>query len=203
MVMTDALVSTYRNTGLASRLNQAIAQPTRYRPWPRFRHPCRNVRFFGSAGLVYIGERQSVGTRRTSGKNNNTSIMPELAADCPFCTLPSSRIIREDSLCWVIRDGYPVSPGHSLIIPKRHMASWFDLTEEESASLLRQLSEAKTVLNAEFKPDGYNIGINEGAAGGQTVFHLHVHLIPRYHGDMTDPRGGVRWIFPDKASYWI
>jgi diadenosine tetraphosphate (Ap4A) HIT family hydrolase len=128
--------------------------------------------------------------------------MPELAADCPFCTLPSSRIIREDSLCWVIRDGYPVSPGHSLIIPKRHIASWFDLTEEESASLLRQLSEAKTALDAKFKPDGYNIGINEGAAAGQTVFHLHVHLIPRYHGDTADPRGGVRWIIPDKASYY-
>ena len=127
--------------------------------------------------------------------------MPEFADDCPFCTLPSSRIISEDALCLVIRDGYPISPGHSLIIPKRHVASWFDLTEEESADLWQHLRKAKTGLDAEFNPDGYNIGINEGAAAGQTVFHLHVHLIPRYHGDRADPRGGIRWIFPDKARY--
>ncbi len=102
----------------------------------------------------------------------------------------------------MIRDAYPVSPGHSLIIPKRHIASWFDLTEEERTRLFQHLSKAKTALEAEFKPDGYNIGINEGEAAGQTVLHLHVHLIPRYQGDIADPRGGVRWIFPDKASYW-
>ena len=121
---------------------------------------------------------------------------------CPFCSLPPSRIHSGDSLTLVIRDGYPVSPGHSLIVPKRHCASFFELTDDERASLFQQLTEAKNTLDAEFQPDGYNIGINDGVAAGQTVFHLHVHLIPRYHGDLTDPRGGVQWIFPDKASYW-
>ncbi|PZN73122.1 MAG: HIT family protein [Candidatus Methylumidiphilus alinenensis] len=102
----------------------------------------------------------------------------------------------------VIRDGFPVSPGHSLIIPKRHCVSFFELTDEERTSLFQQLTEAKTGLDVEYRPDGYNIGINEGVAAGQTVFHLHIHLIPRYHGDTSDPRGGVRWIFPEKASYW-
>ena len=121
---------------------------------------------------------------------------------CPFCSLPPSRILSEDSLTLVIRDGFPVSPGHSLIIPKRHCVSFFELTDEERTSVSRQLTEAKTALDAEFRPNGYNIGINDGVAAGQTVFHLHIHLIPRYHGDTSDPRGGVRWIFPDKASYW-
>jgi diadenosine tetraphosphate (Ap4A) HIT family hydrolase len=129
--------------------------------------------------------------------------MLEIANRRPFCSLPSSRIICEDSLSLVIRDAYPISKGHSLIIPKRHVASLFDLTDDERTRLFQHLSKAKTALGAEFKPDAYNIGINEGAAAGQTVFHLHVHLIPRYHGDKDDPRGGVRWIFPDKASYWI
>ena len=103
----------------------------------------------------------------------------------------------------VIRDGYPVSPGHSLIIPKRHVASFFDLSDDERTSLFRLLTEAKAGLDVEFKPDGYNIGINDGVAAGQTVFHLHVHLIPRYQGDLPDPRGGVRCIFPDKANYSV
>jgi len=128
--------------------------------------------------------------------------MLETDDPCPFCSLPSTRIISEDSLTLVIRDGYPVSPGHSLIIPKRHIVSFFDLKDEERMSLFRRLTEAKTALDAEFKPDGYNLGINEGVAAGQTVLHLHVHLIPRYRGDRADPRGGVRWIFPDKANYW-
>ena len=102
----------------------------------------------------------------------------------------------------MIRDNYPVSEGHTLIIPKRHVDSFFDLQAIEKAAILQLLDEAKETLDEEFSPDGYNIGINDGAAAGQTVMHVHVHLIPRYRDDTEDPRGGVRWIFPGKAKYW-
>lgn len=121
---------------------------------------------------------------------------------CPFCTLPKERIVLQNDLAIVIRDGFPISPGHTLIIPKRHVGSFFEVTAEERDSLLHLLDEAKALLDAEFHPAGYNIGINDGAPAGQTVPHLHIHLIPRYLGDTPDPRGGVRWIFPDKAKYW-
>jgi diadenosine tetraphosphate (Ap4A) HIT family hydrolase len=101
-----------------------------------------------------------------------------------------------------IRDGFPISPGHSLIIPKRHIGSFFETTEEERLALLALLDEAKQAAATESNPDGYNIGINDGPAAGQTVPHLHIHLIPRYAGDMEDPRGGVRWVIPEKADYW-
>jgi diadenosine tetraphosphate (Ap4A) HIT family hydrolase len=121
---------------------------------------------------------------------------------CPFCTLDSSRIIASNDHAVAIRDGFPVSEGHTLIIPKRHIASLFEATAEEQAALLELLGLARQKLQEELKPDGFNIGINDGATAGQTVMHLHIHLIPRYAGDQPDPRGGVRWIFPDKAAYW-
>jgi diadenosine tetraphosphate (Ap4A) HIT family hydrolase len=124
------------------------------------------------------------------------------AMPCPFCCLPQERIVLQNDLALVIRDGYPVSPGHTLIIPKRHIGSFFEATAAERESLLHLLDEAKATLDAEFHPAGHNIGINDGAAAGQTVPHLHIHLIPRYAGDSADPRGGVRWIFPNKAKYW-
>lgn len=96
----------------------------------------------------------------------------------------------------------PVSPGHTLVIPRRHVASLSDLTAEEAGAIWSLLAGARSVLDSEFRPDGYNVGVNDGRAAGQTVMHLHVHLIPRYEGDRADPRGGVRWIFPDKADYW-
>lgn len=102
----------------------------------------------------------------------------------------------------VIRDGFPVSPGHSLIIPRRHLASFFELEPDERDGLIALLEEAKRRLDREFKADGYNVGINDGAAAGQTVPHLHIHLIPRFVGDQSDPRGGVRWVLPEKADYW-
>ena len=121
---------------------------------------------------------------------------------CPFCTLPPERIIDSNDLALVIRDGYPISPGHTLVIPKRHIGSWFEITQAEQQALLDLLEKAKTALETELKPDGYNIGINDGPNAGQTVPHLHMHLIPRYKGDLEDPRGGVRWIIPEKAKYW-
>ena len=103
---------------------------------------------------------------------------------------------------YVVRDGFPVSEGHTLIIPKRHVSSWFETHAIEKAAILQAMDEVKLLLDDEFSPDGYNVGINDGEAAGQTVLHLHVHLIPRYKGDSEDPRGGVRWIVPDKAKYW-
>jgi len=121
---------------------------------------------------------------------------------CPFCTLPPNRVIGSNAHGWVVRDGYPISPGHTLIIPRRHIGSFFDLGGAERSDLLALIDQAKVELDREFTPQGYNIGINDGAAAGQTVPHLHIHLIPRYDGDRADPRGGVRWIIPEKADYW-
>ena len=124
------------------------------------------------------------------------------AKPCPFCSLPESRIVESNEIGWVIRDAYPVSPGHTLIIPKRHVGSFFDLTADERGELLALVTSAKTQIDADHRPSAYNIGINDGPAAGQTVPHLHIHLIPRYDGDRDDPRGGVRWIIPEKADYW-
>ena len=124
------------------------------------------------------------------------------AAACIFCTIPEDRVVLSSALACMIEDGFPISPGHSLVIPRRHVASLFELNEEERTALLTLLEQAKERVAGRYRPDGYNIGINDGAAAGQTVMHLHVHLIPRYQGDVPDPRGGVRWIFPDKAAYW-
>lgn len=124
------------------------------------------------------------------------------AKPCPFCTLPAGRVVEENEFAVLIRDGYPVSPGHSLVIPKRHVGSFFEVTAAERAALLALLDKAKDLVEQDHMPAGYNIGINDGAAAGQTVPHLHIHLIPRYTGDQADPRGGVRWVIPDKADYW-
>jgi len=121
---------------------------------------------------------------------------------CPFCTIAPEKIVDQNTHTRTIRDTLPVSPGHTLILPKRHIASIFEATKDEVAALWDALQRARTQLLKEFSPDGFNIGINDGLAAGQTILHLHIHLIPRYKGDMPDPRGGIRWIFPDKAVYW-
>ncbi len=123
-------------------------------------------------------------------------------ADCPFCSIASEKMIAQDSLTFTVRDTLPVSPGHTLILPKRHIASIFEATKEEVAALWEAVQQARAQLLKEFSPDGFNIGINDGLVSGQTILHLHIHIIPRFKGDMPDPRGGIRWIFPDKAKYW-
>lgn len=122
--------------------------------------------------------------------------------NCPFCQIPDERIINRSHSYIVIRDGYPVTPGHTLIVPHRHISSFFDLNSVERKSLFDMLDTVKGQLDDEYHPDSYNIGINDGPEAGQTVPHLHIHVIPRYKGDMEDPRGGIRWLFPDKAKYW-
>ena len=121
---------------------------------------------------------------------------------CPFCNLPRDRIVFESELGLAFRDEYQVSQGHTLIVPKRHVETFFDTTPDEQAALLQLLKIARSDLDRLFHPAGYNIGINDGVAAGQTVMHMHIHLIPRYDGDRADPRGGVRWVLPDRAAYW-
>ncbi len=123
-------------------------------------------------------------------------------SNCPFCQLDAACIVFSDDVTLVIRDAFPVSPGHTLIIPRRHVGSFFELTPPERARMFELLTQAKAELDGTLQPDGFNIGINDGAAAGQTVAHLHLHLIPRYRGDTPDPRGGVRWVLPAKAKYW-
>lgn len=122
--------------------------------------------------------------------------------ECPFCALHAPDALYADDTVIVIRDRFPVSPGHTLVIPRRHVGSFFATTDREREALLKALDVARKKCDEEFQPAGYNIGINDGPAAGQTIPHLHVHLIPRYAGDQADPRGGVRRLFPDKAKYW-
>ena len=119
---------------------------------------------------------------------------------CIFCHDPRG-VTRQKALAYCARDSFPVSPGHSLVIPRRHCASFFDLSPEEIAACMELLAQERATLDAELKPDGYNVGVNVGPAAGQTVLHVHVHLIPRYAGDHPSPQGGVRQIIPWKADY--
>ena len=121
---------------------------------------------------------------------------------CPFCVPEPSRLLVSEGLVLALRDGYPVSRGHSLIVPRRHVGSFRDVSLDEQSAMLAMLQRVRAMLDAELRPDGYNIGINDGAAAGQTVMHVHMHVIPRYRGDRPDPRGGIRWIIPEKADYW-
>lgn len=121
---------------------------------------------------------------------------------CLFCCLPESRVLLRNETAIVVRDAFPVTRGHTLVIPLRHVESFFDTSAEERAAMFELLDAAKQLLQAEYAPAGFNIGIKDGAAAGQTIRHLHMHLIPRYAGDRPDPRGGVRWIIPEKADYW-
>ena len=116
--------------------------------------------------------------------------------------MDAARIRDANALAICTRDAYPVSPGHTLVMPRRHVGSFFDATSEERSAMLALLDSAKRQLDSEFSPASFNIGINDGMAAGQTIPHLHMHLIPRYAGDVPDPRGGVRWLIPGKADYW-
>jgi len=118
---------------------------------------------------------------------------------CPFCDKKNYEF--EGDLVFTKTDSYPVSKGHTLVIPKRHVSDYFDCTESEVAELWALVDKTKNRLQNIYAPDGFNIGINVGEAAGQTVPHMHIHVIPRYSGDMDDPRGGVRGVIPNKQKY--
>jgi len=121
--------------------------------------------------------------------------------NCIFCNIEIERIITENELAFAIYDSFPVSKGHMLLIPKKHINNYFEADEHTKLQLWKLVDECKKMADKKFAPQGYNIGINCGEAAGQTVMHLHIHLIPRYTGDIENPRGGVRGVIPDKRIY--
>jgi diadenosine tetraphosphate (Ap4A) HIT family hydrolase len=120
--------------------------------------------------------------------------------DCLFCQIDRD-IIAENEQCYAVYDSYPVSAGHLLIITKRHIENIFEVTNYEMACINDMLHLCKNIIDMKYSPDGYNVGTNAGKYGGQSIFHLHIHVIPRYRGDVENPRGGVRNILPHKGHY--
>lgn len=121
---------------------------------------------------------------------------------CPFCKPPDSSVWHSNDKGIVLSDGFPVAEGHSLIVPRTHVASLFGLAPEDQQSLWQMVTEVRELLTKKLNPDGFNVGLNDGVAAGQTIMHAHIHVVPRWDGDVEDPRGGVRWVLPDKACYW-
>ncbi len=119
---------------------------------------------------------------------------------CLFCKDPRG-VSLQNELAYSARDSFAVSPGHTLVIPRRHVASFFELSPEEINACMELIKQERKLLDKEFSPDGYNIGVNIGAAAGQSIFHVHIHVIPRYKGDVENPQGGVRHVIPGKAYY--
>ena len=126
----------------------------------------------------------------------------ETNTPCPFCLPESEKIFIRKDLCRCWWDDYPLSPGHALVIPTRHIETWFEATDKEKAEIIGVIDLVKIAIEREHQPTAYNIGMNSGRDAGQTVPHLHVHVIPRYPSDVADPRGGIRNILPAKARWW-
>ena len=122
---------------------------------------------------------------------------------CPFCDIVQREEHRWASTHAVsFPDAYPLSPGHSLVVPRRHVTSVFDLDQAERADLWELVHQVRQALREDLTPDAFNVGVNDGAAAGQTVEHAHVHVVPRWLGDTSDPRGGIRWVLSERAPYW-
>lgn len=119
---------------------------------------------------------------------------------CPFCELERPAIA-ESPLAFAFSDAYPVSPGHALVVPRRHVATYFDCSPEEKADLWALVERVRDLLSSARQPSGFNVGFNAGPSAGQTVMHAHVHVIPRYDGDVADPRGGVRHAIVGRGYY--
>jgi diadenosine tetraphosphate (Ap4A) HIT family hydrolase len=124
------------------------------------------------------------------------------APECPFCHLAVDRIWLQTDVAVAFLDKFPVSPGHTLIIPEHHVGALMELPENDLNEIWSLVAHVRKELLEKYKPDGFNIGINEGSAAGQTVPHAHIHIIPRFKGDVPDPRGGIRWVLPTRAKYW-
>jgi diadenosine tetraphosphate (Ap4A) HIT family hydrolase len=122
---------------------------------------------------------------------------------CAFCErIAHGELVAENDLAVAFFDAYPVTPGHCLIIPRRHEPDFLALTVAEQAAIWALMTRVTAHIEKIGTPDGYNIGVSVGEAAGQTIGHAHLHVIPRHRGDVADPRGGIRWVIPARAAYW-
>src|SRR5262245_1502700 len=129
--------------------------------------------------------------------------MPTLSeTKCPFCVLDPAQVLLADLEVVAVRDGYPVTEGHTLVILRRHVTTLFKLPPDEQANSWIFVGRVRNVLATRLNVDNFNVGVNDGTLAGQTVPHAHIHIIPRREGDVPDPRGGIRWVIPRKANYW-
>jgi len=121
---------------------------------------------------------------------------------CPFCSKSPSESLCSSNTAFAFLDPYPITEGHTLVVPHRHVQSLYQLSAVDQAEVHALVAEVRSILVLRYGVTDFNIGINDGLAAGQTVPHAHIHVIPRRHGDVPDPKGGVRWVIPDKAKYW-
>lgn len=128
--------------------------------------------------------------------------MSVLSEESPFHPVDPERVILETFTAVAFYDGYPLSEGHALVVPRFPVISLYELDSDMQAAIWDVVRQVREFLEETYHPDGFNIGINDGQAAGQTIPHAHIHIIPRYGGDVPDPRGGIRWIIPEKAKYW-
>ena len=151
---------------------------------------------------IFVNENCEIYEYQHFNQKINNSKQKDKNPDCPFCNLNENvELISETATAVAFLDSFPVNQGHTLIIPKRHIASYFDLTVHEQRALWLLVNRCKIIIEKRFNPDGFNVGINIGEYAGQSVFHVHIHLIPRYKGDVESPRGGVRGVIPSKQDY--
>ncbi len=143
-----------------------------------------------------------MGTENAPLSERTPACPAQAGENCPFCRLPAERILDSNEHAVAIADAFGVSPGHTLVIPRRHVTGYFDLAPAEVVAVHDLLCRARERLDAALRPDGYNVGVNVGATAGQTIAHVHVHLIPRYPGDVADPVGGVRNVIPGRGRYF-
>src|SRR5674476_77562 len=123
---------------------------------------------------------------------------------CPFCgRINSGDVDRDLADAVSFADLYPLNPGHTLVVPRRHVSDIYELTLSERAGLWQHVDEVAIAMRSHGGLDGLNIGVNIGEAAGQTIGHAHVHVVPRNTGDVNDPRGGIRWVIPERAAYWL
>jgi diadenosine tetraphosphate (Ap4A) HIT family hydrolase len=126
-----------------------------------------------------------------------------VGSQCPLCALvDSGAIVINGGLAVAVADAYPLNPGHHLVLTRRHEPDFFALHRDEIDAVMSVAFEVQQHIRAKYQPDGFNVGVNVGDAAGQTIDHVHLHVIPRYRGDVADPRGGIRWIVPARAAYW-